>query len=96
MQSSQGCYSQDGDIVVLCAYLGQLAKVRDALSKEVAVVIDERDQAALEDQEGEESKETGVNIGVEHIQVSKRVIHTGLDYDQNETDCRISGPASHC
>jgi hypothetical protein len=35
--------------VVLCAYLGQLAKLRDALANEVAIVIDERDQAALAD-----------------------------------------------
>ncbi|KAF6760156.1 hypothetical protein DFP72DRAFT_1063222 [Ephemerocybe angulata] len=45
----QGCYSQEGDIVVLCAYLGQLAKVRDALRGLVAVVIDERDQTELAD-----------------------------------------------
>jgi hypothetical protein len=66
---SQGCYSQEGDIVVLCAYLGQLAKVRDALSHEVAVVIDERDQAALEDHEGEKD----LVVGIEHVKVSKRV-----------------------
>jgi hypothetical protein len=76
---SQGCYSQEGDIVVLCAYLGQLMKVRDALSQEVAVVIDERDQAALDDQDGEESKETDFQIDVEHIKVAKRVMANSLD-----------------
>lgn len=35
--------------MVLCAYLGQLSRLRDALSNEVAVVIDERDQANLDD-----------------------------------------------
>ena len=67
----QGCYSQEGDIVVLCAYLGQLAKVRDALSDTVAVVIDERDQADLADHE--EDRGSGDDTLVEHVKVSKRV-----------------------
>jgi len=73
----QGCYSQEGDIVVLCAYLGQLAKVRDALSNsEVAVVIDERDQVALDertrdDDEDDDGKDTFLNV--ERVPVSKRV-----------------------
>lgn len=71
MLYSQGCYSQEGDIVVLCAYLGQLAKVRDALSDSVAVVIDERDQEALA--AGEEDKELQEESLVERVQVSKRV-----------------------
>ena len=69
----QGCYSQEGDIVVLCAYLGQLAHVRDALASEVAVVIDDRDQAALADQEAEKEDTSSPGIGVEHVRVSKRV-----------------------
>ena len=73
----QGCYSQEGDIVVLCAYLGQLAKVRDALSDSVAVVIDERDQRELADRE-EEKEDDAV---VEHVKVSKRVRpEPGRDY----------------
>ncbi|KAG8980485.1 hypothetical protein FRC05_006118 [Tulasnella sp. 425] len=43
----QGKYTKTGDIVVLCAYLGQLAKVRKLLSSEVATVIDERDAVQL-------------------------------------------------
>jgi hypothetical protein len=73
---SQGCYSQDGDIVVLCAYLGQLARVRDALATQVAVVIDDRDQMALADQESEEDAEDispDIAPAVEHINVAKRV-----------------------
>jgi hypothetical protein len=68
----QGSYSQDGDIVVLCAYLGQLARVRDALATQVAVVIDDRDQMALADQESEEDAED-ISPAVEHINVAKRV-----------------------
>ncbi len=50
----QGCYSGKGDIAVLCAYLGQLQQVRKALQNaRLAVVVNERDQDALE-REGEE------------------------------------------
>ncbi|KIL62527.1 hypothetical protein M378DRAFT_128690 [Amanita muscaria Koide BX008] len=77
----QGCYSRDGDIVVLCAYLGQLARVRDALAQHVAVVIDERDQEALADQEAEKESE---EAEIEHIQVSKRVRLRTVDNYQGE------------
>ncbi|KAF5380591.1 hypothetical protein D9615_004617 [Tricholomella constricta] len=70
----QGCYSQEGDIVVLCAYLGQLARVRDALADLVAVVIDERDQAELADQEGEQTAELLEDSRVEHVKISRRVL----------------------
>lgn len=40
----QGTYNGPGDIAVLCAYLGQLMKVRAALRDlKIAVAIDERD-----------------------------------------------------
>ena len=57
----------------MCAYLGQLAKVRDALSSEVAVVIDDRDQVALADQESDKEDVLEMDSGVERVQVSKRV-----------------------
>ena len=60
--------------MVLCAYLGQLAKVRDALSHEVAVVIDERDEIALAEREDDDEKEEiNASINVDRIAVSKRV-----------------------
>ena len=68
----QGCYSAEGDIVVLCAYLGQLARLRDALGGEVAVVIDERDQAALDDREGDVD-DTGDTGPIQHVKVTSRV-----------------------
>ncbi|KAF8629392.1 hypothetical protein AX15_003447 [Amanita polypyramis BW_CC] len=77
----QGCYTQDGDIVVLCAYLGQLARVRDALSQHVPVVLDERDQEALADQEAEKDMEES---RVEYVQVSKRVRLRTVDNYQGE------------
>jgi hypothetical protein len=45
----QGLYDGAGDIAVLCAYLGQLQKVRAALRDlKVAVSVDERDEEQLE------------------------------------------------
>jgi hypothetical protein len=68
----QGCYCQDGDIVVLCAYLGQLSRLRDALSNEVVVVIDERDREQLAQHEDDgEGMRNGFSI--EQVKVAKRV-----------------------
>ena len=45
----QGPYDGAGDIAVLCAYLGQLQKVRAALKDlKIAVSVDERDEDELE------------------------------------------------
>jgi hypothetical protein len=44
----QGPYGKSGDIAVLCAYLGQLQKVRMALRDvRLAVSVDERDEEQL-------------------------------------------------
>ena len=69
----QGPYSGDGDIVVLCAYLGQLARVRDALASEVIVVIDERDQRELDNREGEQSGDEPSLTTVERVRVTSKV-----------------------
>ncbi|KAK7447384.1 hypothetical protein VKT23_014094 [Stygiomarasmius scandens] len=50
-------YSNDGDIVVLVGYLGQLVRVREALAEQVTVVIDERDQKELDDRASDDSDE---------------------------------------
>lgn len=76
----QGLYSAEGDIVVLCAYLGQLARVRDALAQEVAVVLDERDQAELDDRDAEKDVVQGSNVVVEHVKVSRRVRSRHMTY----------------
>ncbi|KAI0088042.1 P-loop containing nucleoside triphosphate hydrolase protein [Irpex rosettiformis] len=78
----QGPYSEEGDIVVLCAYLGQLARMRDALSNKVAVVIDERDQRDLADREAENDDVTGPTI--EHVKVTRRVRLRTIDNFQGE------------
>ncbi|KAG8218136.1 P-loop containing nucleoside triphosphate hydrolase protein [Butyriboletus roseoflavus] len=82
----QGCYSAEGDIVVLCAYLGQLARLRDALGGEVAVVIDERDQAALDDREGdkEDASDDSDGPSIQHVKVTSCVRLRTVDNYQGE------------
>ena len=70
---SQGPYSAEGDIVVLCAYLGQLSRLRDALANEVAVVLDERDKAELDDQNAEAEDITQLSSSFERVKVTRRV-----------------------
>jgi hypothetical protein len=69
----QGCYSQEGDIVVLCAYLGQLARLRDALANEVAVVIDDRDQEQLDQHEDDKESNPDSPPVVERVKVTRKV-----------------------
>ncbi|CAI2167409.1 17623_t:CDS:2 [Funneliformis geosporum] len=47
-------YTKSEDIAVLTPYLGQMIKIRDALSKSFVVVIDERDAQKLEEIEEKE------------------------------------------
>lgn len=79
----QGCYSQEGDIVVLCAYLGQLAKVRDALRGLVTVVIDERDQTELADCDEKQVKFSPTSQ-VNRVGVATRVLLRTVDNFQGE------------
>jgi len=58
---------------VLCAYLGQLARLRDALRDEVAIIIDERDQAALDDQASDSDQQGSGEVSIERVNVTKRV-----------------------
>lgn len=61
-------YSGQGDIAVLCAYLGQLQKVRQALRDlKIAVAVDERDEQQLVHQ-GLDDETT-----FEEVNVAKRV-----------------------
>ncbi|KAH9048647.1 hypothetical protein EDB83DRAFT_2676911 [Lactarius deliciosus] len=66
----QGPYDGDGGIAVLCAYLGQLQKVRAALKDlKIAVSVDERDEEQLE--------RTGLagddDMGLAQVQVAHRI-----------------------
>ncbi|KAG8833026.1 hypothetical protein FRC17_000149 [Serendipita sp. 399] len=50
----QGTYTKSGSIVVLCMYLGQLAKLRDELRKSrINVILDARDEEELRNREGD-------------------------------------------
>ena len=67
----QGEYNSQGDIAVLCAYLGQLQKVRGALqSLKVTVAIDERVEDQLAKQELQDEDEAP-SIG--EVAVTKHV-----------------------
>lgn len=64
----QGEYSGPGDIAVLCAYLGQLQKVRQALRDlKIAVAVDERDEQQLAHQGLDEE------VNFEQVVVAKHV-----------------------
>ena len=66
----QGLYDGTGDIAVLCAYLGQLQKVRAALRDlKVAVSVDERDEEQLERRGLTGDDE----VGFAQVQVSRHV-----------------------
>ena len=69
----QGVYSGPGDIAVLCAYLGQLQKVRAALRDlKIAVSVDERDAEQLARQGLDEEVE------FEEVLVAKHVSHANV------------------
>lgn len=66
----QGVYSGPGDIAVLCAYLGQLQKVRAALRDlKIAVSVDERDADQLARQGLEEDVEFEEVVVAKHVSI---------------------------
>ncbi|KAG8955926.1 hypothetical protein FRC04_006374 [Tulasnella sp. 424] len=69
----QGAYTETGDIVVLCAYLGQLVKIRKALAGEVMTVVDERDAAQLVDHRDEDDVAGIFEATVQQVKISSRV-----------------------
>ncbi|KAI0261395.1 hypothetical protein BC834DRAFT_478813 [Gloeopeniophorella convolvens] len=77
----QGPYGGQGDIAVLCAYLGQLQKVRAALRDlKLAVSVDERDEEQLE-----RAGLTGDDeMGFEQIQVARHIRLGTVDTFQGE------------
>ncbi|KAG9004570.1 hypothetical protein FRB90_010846 [Tulasnella sp. 427] len=79
----QGCYSQRGDIIVLCAYLGQLLEIRKALSTEVTTVIDERDAGQLLDLDGNDELMAEA-VAARNVKVSNQVILRTIDNFQGE------------
>ncbi|KAI0056438.1 hypothetical protein BV25DRAFT_1872764 [Artomyces pyxidatus] len=77
----QGPYNEAGDIAVLCAYFGQLQKVRAALKDlKIAVSVDERDEDQLERKglTGEDE------VGFDQVLVSKHIRLGTVDTFQGE------------
>lgn len=67
----QDIYSGPGDIAVLCAYLGQLQKVRQALKDlKIAVSVDERDETQLVQQGLEEEGAFEEVVVAKHVSIS--------------------------
>lgn len=78
----QGVYNNAGDIAVLCAYLGQLQKVRAALRNlKIAVSIDERDQDQLARQGIEEEAEYEEVLVTKHVRQAYCIAKTCILMD---------------
>ncbi|PIL26781.1 hypothetical protein GSI_11117 [Ganoderma sinense ZZ0214-1] len=76
----QGVYSGPGDIAVLCAYLGQLQKVRAALRDlKIAVSVDERDAEQLARQGLDEEVEFEEVLVAKHIRLGTVDIFQGQE-----------------
>ncbi|KAF8598651.1 hypothetical protein BDV93DRAFT_593821 [Ceratobasidium sp. AG-I] len=75
----QGCYSNEGNIVILAAYLGQIPKIRKKLQGIVTTVVDERDSELLVQHGLDEEGSL-----VQQVEVSKRVLIRTLDNFQGE------------
>ena len=61
---------------MLCAYLGQLLKVRDALRDEFVVVLDERDQEMLDAHN--EGNGTDLESNIDRVQLTQKVRLTSI------------------
>ncbi|GJJ08048.1 hypothetical protein Clacol_002255 [Clathrus columnatus] len=78
----QGEYSGPGDIAVLCAYLGQLQKVRQALKDlKISVSVDERDEEQLVKQ-GMEGSDALTSF--EEVMVAKHIRLGTVDIFQGQ------------
>ncbi|KAI0338622.1 hypothetical protein BDW22DRAFT_1362689 [Trametopsis cervina] len=76
----QGAYNGEGDIAVLCAYLGQLQKVRAALKDmKLAVSVDERDEEQLTKQGLQEEVEFQEVAVAKHIRLGTVDIFQGQE-----------------
>lgn len=70
----QGRYSEPGDIAVLCAYLGQLQKVKVALRDlKIAVSVDERDEVELARQGLVDEAEFEQVVVAKHVRAYYRI-----------------------
>lgn len=72
---SQGVYARPGSIAVLCMYLGQLAKLRDALrTSKINVALDSRDEEELRNREGDaEPVDVHAQVELSEVRVTDQV-----------------------
>ncbi|CAK9783071.1 unnamed protein product [Cutaneotrichosporon oleaginosum] len=85
----QGCYSREGDIVILCAYLGQVIEVRERLKGKVTVIIDERDREKLVKtlgDDGEDGSTLALPTGTvaKQVETTKQILLRTVDNFQGE------------
>ncbi|CAE6473587.1 unnamed protein product [Rhizoctonia solani] len=76
----QGCYNDEGNIVVLAAYLGQVPKIQQKLQSLVTTVVDDRDADLLAEHGLEETELATTR----EMNISKRVLVRTLDNFQGE------------
>lgn len=73
IKPSQGTYTKPKSIVVLCMYLGQLSKLREAFAaSKITVTLDSRDQEALLDREGDKDVPSD-SVLVQEVQLHRQV-----------------------
>ncbi|EJD52447.1 P-loop containing nucleoside triphosphate hydrolase protein [Auricularia subglabra TFB-10046 SS5] len=80
-------YADAGSIVVLCAYLGQMVRLREAFANLFTVVIDERDQEKLANagvEDREEDDAAADQPRAERVQISQRILLRTVDNFQGE------------
>ncbi|KAG8833029.1 hypothetical protein FRC17_000152 [Serendipita sp. 399] len=83
----QGSYTKSGSIVVLCMYLGQLAKLRDELRKSrINFILDERDEEELRNREGDAAENDNEEppVQVVDVKLSDQVLLRTVDNFQGE------------
>ncbi|BEJ11583.1 hypothetical protein CspHIS471_0200430 [Cutaneotrichosporon sp. HIS471] len=85
----QGCYSQEGDIVILCAYLGQMLEIRERLKGKVTIIVDERDQEKLTKAFGDGDDEDATSIPLsgttaKQVDANKQIFLRTVDNFQGE------------
>ncbi|CCA71455.1 related to ECM32-DNA dependent ATPase/DNA helicase B [Serendipita indica DSM 11827] len=77
----QGVYNDPSSIVILCTYLGQLTKIREALAScKLSVVLDERDEKLLADEDVQDES----TPSSKEVDVSKQIRIRTVDNFQGE------------
>lgn len=102
----QGCYSEEGDIVILCAYLGQLMQIRNKIQHQVTLVFDERDEkqvAKMDEQSGHvagnraaSTKHKVLLRTVDSFQGEEAKVCVRANVSKRSVSTRLTPPVSSC